>query len=440
MRLRMGLYLLVLSFVVSGCQSEHPTQTQKQPEPQMGESVIYGQDNRLDVFEVQNQAVVNLARSTVALMRSSSVTASGNGFKISGSNYGLAYNLCTTERFREQTSAAFCSGSLVGPNLILTAGHCVRSQRDCENTKFVFGFGLYQSGATPNFVPTNDVYDCAQLVHSEQDDNGPDFAVVRLSRNVVGRQPLAYRTEGALKKNDPLLVIGHPAGIPTKVAGGAAVRADSNSGYFVANLDTYGGNSGSAVFNANSGAIEGVLVRGEQDFVSQGNCNVSNKCSDTGCRGEDVTRVIKALPYLPAAGPTPTPSATPTPTPSPTPDPFTETFSSNPEVPIPDNNKNGVATQLDAMSRPNGRGVFVAVNIGHTWIGDLVVKVVAPTGQEVVLHSRTGASVDNIVNEYAVPQFSDVTDSGKWTLIVSDNDQFDTGVIHSWSVTFKKTQ
>jgi len=69
------------------------------------------------------------------------------------------------------------------------------------------------------------------------------------------------------------------------------VRDASPTGYFVANLDTYGGNSGSAVFNAKTGVIVGILVRGENDYIYQGDCRVSNVCQATGCRGEDVTKL-----------------------------------------------------------------------------------------------------------------------------------------------------
>jgi hypothetical protein len=68
------------------------------------------------------------------------------------------------------------------------------------------------------------------------------------------------------------------------------VRDNTPVPFFAANLDTYGGNSGSPVFNATSGTVEGILVRGENDFVSNGSCYVSLVCPTTGCRGEDVTR------------------------------------------------------------------------------------------------------------------------------------------------------
>ena len=78
------------------------------------------------------------------------------------------------------------------------------------------------------------------------------------------------------------------------------MRDPSPDGYFVANLDTYGGNSGSAVFNATSGKVEGILVRGENDYVWRGSCRVSNKCPADGCRGEDVTKVSALMDIIPA--------------------------------------------------------------------------------------------------------------------------------------------
>ena len=78
------------------------------------------------------------------------------------------------------------------------------------------------------------------------------------------------------------------------------MRNINKPGYFVANLDTYGGNSGSAVFNAKTGVIEGILVRGENDYVYKGNCRVSNVCASDGCRGEDVTKLSAITATIPS--------------------------------------------------------------------------------------------------------------------------------------------
>src|SRR5262249_51918318 len=85
----------------------------------------------------------------------------------------------------------------------------------------------------------------------------------------------------------------------TKFAAGAAVRNNAPDAFFVANLDTYGGNSGSPVFNSDTHVVEGILVRGENDFVLQGTCMVSLVCPTTGCRGEDCTRTAVFAQFLP---------------------------------------------------------------------------------------------------------------------------------------------
>lgn len=267
---------------------------------EVGGEVIYGRDDRIDLYQVESQKIKSLASSTVALFQSGSVESQGGLAKLSLEPYGEGMSLCQDEPFWEQKNGAFCSGSLVAPDVIMTAGHCVTSQSACEGIKFVFGWGITDKAAgTPESVPAGEVYGCRKLLGREQVGTGADWALVKLDRPVAGHQPLKLNRTGKIVNGTPLFVIGHPAGLPTKVAGGAKVRDDSKQGYVVANLDTYGGNSGSAVFNARSGLVEGILVRGENDYVWRGSCRVSNKCDDDACRGEDVTRVSAVLPTLP---------------------------------------------------------------------------------------------------------------------------------------------
>ncbi|NOT86980.1 MAG: S8 family peptidase [Lysobacter sp.] len=77
----------------------------------------------------------------------------------------------------------------------------------------------------------------------------------------------------------------------------------------------------------------------------------------------------------------------------------------------------------------------VAVNIVHTYIGDLKVDLVAPDGSIYVLHNRAGGSADNIVQTYTVNLSSEAL-NGTWNLRVNDNAGGDVGYINSWSVTF----
>lgn len=256
-------------------------------------SVIYGDDDRKDVYETDNALFRDLAQSTVALFFKIDVTddPSKGTSRLTTENFGDSFRLCKDEPFRDQPSGAFCSGSLVGENLIMTAGHCIRSASACANVRFVFGFAQRQKGLIPEDVPTDDVYGCTQIVARQENGDGADFALVKTDRPVKKYRPLQINRTGRIEKGAPIVVIGHPSGIPTKISDGADVRDPDPNGYFVANLDTYGGNSGSAVVNTRTGLVEGVLVRGEQDFVARGSCYVSNRCANDGCRGEDVTKI-----------------------------------------------------------------------------------------------------------------------------------------------------
>jgi hypothetical protein len=264
-------------------------------------NVIYGPDTRVDLYQVKDPKVLALADSTIALFQASDVTVKDGAAKLATQNYGESSKLCKEEPFIEQGTGAFCSGSLVAPDVIMTAGHCVPSAEECAGIKFVFGFDVKQAGVQPASVPESQVYGCAQLIGREQNEKGADWALVRLDRKVADHQPVKLNLGGAIANGAPLMVIGHPAGLPTKVAGGAHVRDASPEGYFVANLDTYAGNSGSAVFNESTGLVEGVLVRGEQDFVPKGDCFVSKVCPVDGCRGEDVTKISVVAPKIPVA-------------------------------------------------------------------------------------------------------------------------------------------
>lgn len=298
-RARVGAFWVAFAILGGGmCAAAEPAAQPPQAE------TIYGDDDRLDLYQVLDQRVLRLADSTVGLFDASSVSIEPSGMaRLAMSSYGERLGLCKEERFYDQPSGAFCSGFLVGADLLATAGHCVESASQCENIKFVFGFSILKEGAVPDSVPAGEVYGCKELVGRVLEGRGADWSLVRLDRPVSGHEPLRINRDGAVPgKGQPLFVIGHPAGLPTKVAGGASVRDPSRAGYFVANLDTYGGNSGSAVFDAATGLVAGILVRGEVDYVHNGTCVVSNVCAADACRGEDVTRVTELSPLVPGSG------------------------------------------------------------------------------------------------------------------------------------------
>jgi hypothetical protein len=80
-------------------------------------------------------------------------------------------------------------------------------------------------------------------------------------------------------------------------------------------------------------------------------------------------------------------------------------------------------------------GLRVNVRIIHTYIGDLVVDLIAPNGSVFNLHNRSGGSADNIITSYTVNASASVA-NGSWRLRVRDAASGDTGYIDSWSLQF----
>ncbi len=252
---------------------------------------IYGKDDRKDTRDVTNKRQLALASASVALVEVDDLDpAPGGGWSLRTTSFQKEYSLCDNERYAEQPLGCFCSGVLVAPDVIATAGHCVDNAAALKKVRFVFGFRMESATQARTTFPTADVYQGSALIGRAFTDDGTDWALVRLDRPVVGRTPVKLRKTGKVANDERLFVIGHPCGLPQKVAGGAEVRNNGPRAYFVANLDTYGGNSGSPVFSAKSNQLEGLLVRGQTDFVLSGSCYVSTVFPTTGRGGEDVTR------------------------------------------------------------------------------------------------------------------------------------------------------
>ena len=103
---------------------------------------------------------------------------------------------------------------------------------------------------------------------------------------------------------------------------------------------------------------------------------------------------------------------------------------------IPDNSLSGITSEIN-VTRAGDAGVLtVDLNITHTYIGDLNVKLIAPTGEYVVLHNHSGGSSNNILNSYTV-DYTGIESQGTWQLKVYDNARRDTGTLNSWRINFK---
>lgn len=287
--------------------------------------VIYGEDNRKDVYQVSNALHLKLTQSTAGMIHLGKVAKTATAGVLDLSNVPTleaGQNICPTEAFSQQLTAPTCSGFLVGPDTLVTAGHCYKSfdtpENVCKSFAWVFDYNMKSEEHDPTKgISIKNVYLCKKVVMAKLDAN-LDYAVIKLDRKVLGREPLKFRTTGKIADTSSLVVVGHPSGLPTKISDAGKVTRNIEPTRFSTTLDTFHGNSGSAVFDSTTGVLEGILIQGKNDYRPSisGNpfsCKVVNQCDDNGSNcsagpdngpvvwGEVVLRITEAVNDINAA-------------------------------------------------------------------------------------------------------------------------------------------
>ncbi len=113
-----------------------------------------------------------------------------------------------------------------------------------------------------------------------------------------------------------------------------------------------------------------------------------------------------------------------------------------PNLPIPDDSPAGIVSHIDIVGTGSLTDITVAVDITHTWRGDLQVTLVAPNGFPAELHRMTGGSAQDLRRSFSPDDTPDLANlvqggvevGGRWTLNVSDNAGQDVGRLNSWSL------
>lgn len=100
---------------------------------------------------------------------------------------------------------------------------------------------------------------------------------------------------------------------------------------------------------------------------------------------------------------------------------------------IPDNSPSGLESTIEVTDTGKISAVSVAVDISHSYSGDLTVKLVRGS-TEVVLQNQQGGSDDGIKKTFAVTEFNGQDAAGTWKLVVIDNANLDTGKLNSWTL------
>lgn len=107
---------------------------------------------------------------------------------------------------------------------------------------------------------------------------------------------------------------------------------------------------------------------------------------------------------------------------------------------IPDHQPNGIERRLHTQHSGRIQDIEVAIDITHTYIGDLTVSLTSPAGTTVMLHNRSGGSRDNLIVTYhsastdALQALRAQPITGTWILRVADQERLDTGKLNFWSL------
>jgi len=304
-----GTWVVLSFFCILGCGDSGEALTTDEAQWK----VIYGRDDREELYAYPiGSPIYTWARSSaMQIVASDLVGTKDTGFVLAvEENFAESMRaggrpLCCDEPFRDQPIlGGVCSAFLVAPDTVITAGHCIGAPGACPHMAYVFGvaYDVYdQESRDPRLLGADDVYFCKDVLKQIWNRARGDYAVVKLDRPVAGRAPLPLRRVGKVEDDEELILIGNPLGLPTKIAAHGKVLDNTPTHYFKANTDSYGGGSGSVVIGARSGLVEGVLVRGEKDFVQRGDCWVSKVCPEgaSSCRGEDVSRAVEFAVYVP---------------------------------------------------------------------------------------------------------------------------------------------
>ncbi|MFU8805655.1 MAG: trypsin-like serine peptidase [Bradymonadaceae bacterium] len=284
-----------------------------------GKADIYGDDDRYEYYDFADHPTVGpAARAAAVMLTRSNIMDSGiEGFaRLPGETQTSVYqDHCPDERFLDQPNPGRCSGFLVGPDLLVTAGHCISSST-CRSNSFAFGFAYETPNDDVTLIPEADIYDCKRILAWEYDDSwlledeiSPDYALVQLSRPVLDRKPLDIRRSGHPAVGTPLFAVTHAIGLPLKIGMNGVVAYNGPANYFVDSTDSFGGSSGGAVINYETGRVEGIVSRGPQDFAEQEDaCWGTVRCDevditreDRFCTGNESTLVTTIASFIPPA-------------------------------------------------------------------------------------------------------------------------------------------
>jgi V8-like Glu-specific endopeptidase len=264
---------------------------------------LYGEDNRRELYQIKDKKIRELSKAMAYQVE--------RHYELRGWTFNRYWTIltrpfidngiCSTEAYINQPSMRNnCTGVLIAPKLILTAGNCI-TDHYCKNDLYywMFDYNLKSAKSFDDKRSRKNFYLCKRLLKRVYDPStARSFAVIELKKAVKGIKPVELSSREDLNNGDKLITMGHLRGLPLKVDNGGSV-SNMESDYFFTNSDISGSTLGSALFNARTYKLEGLMVHGTRSHIKQGKDCKEEQILDDSDPSEFAIRTYPFKKFLP---------------------------------------------------------------------------------------------------------------------------------------------
>ncbi|MFK3967943.1 trypsin-like serine peptidase [Ensifer adhaerens] len=176
----------------------------------------------------------------------------------------------------------WCTGTLIAPNKVLTAGHCFDAWADSTPFRFDSSGAVvtpkreelaqlqvinlnFQLDAATHTVREPRSFAVTKILEAPTGTGALDYAIVEIAPDASGQLPGMIAAPAEMDIREPsvgerIAAFQHPNGEPKKVEAGTVLNYDQPILYY-SDLDTSGGSSGAGIFD-DDGQLIGMHVSG----------------------------------------------------------------------------------------------------------------------------------------------------------------------------------